>query len=252
MIIYLFGFYVASSTAQVISRRVVGRAEETSIYSWSRFCTVNCRPTASNSQLSWGQVGIQTLISEVGCECVTTPPPCPLPPKKACSRRLIPSTRQWVRRLTGAGVHNGMHWSVMIILYCIVFILCTISPCGLKSQCGPSDYTSTAQLSSYWRSPNWKTEAQGWPFINVLEVQISFSHRAWAGYKQELMWPEMTQNRWHFELGCYYSKITVVLHLTNLPLLPFHDYFHQKKLFVSDLISFYQGKEDFFFFRFKK
>ena len=29
-----------------------GRAEETSTYSWSRFCTVNCRPTASNYQLS--------------------------------------------------------------------------------------------------------------------------------------------------------------------------------------------------------
>ena len=36
----------------VISRWVVGRAEETSTYSWSRFCTVNCRPTASNYQLS--------------------------------------------------------------------------------------------------------------------------------------------------------------------------------------------------------
>ena len=39
--IYL-GFYVAFNTVQVISRRVVGRAEETSTYSWSRFCTVNC------------------------------------------------------------------------------------------------------------------------------------------------------------------------------------------------------------------
>ena len=27
-------------------------AEETSTYSWSRFCTLNCRPTASNYQLS--------------------------------------------------------------------------------------------------------------------------------------------------------------------------------------------------------
>ena len=49
--IYL-GFYVAFNTVQVISRRVVGRAEETSTYSWSRFCTVNCRPTASNYWLS--------------------------------------------------------------------------------------------------------------------------------------------------------------------------------------------------------
>ena len=53
--IYLFiylGFYVAFNTVQVISRRVVGRAEETSTYSSSGFCTVNCLPTASNYQLS--------------------------------------------------------------------------------------------------------------------------------------------------------------------------------------------------------
>ena len=51
LFIYL-GFYVAFNTVQVISRRVVGRAEETSAYSSSGFCTVNCRPTASNYQLS--------------------------------------------------------------------------------------------------------------------------------------------------------------------------------------------------------
>ena len=49
--IYL-GFYVAFNTVQVISRRVVGRAEETSTYSSLGLCTVNCRPTASNYQLS--------------------------------------------------------------------------------------------------------------------------------------------------------------------------------------------------------
>ena len=37
--IYL-GFYVAFNTVQVISRRVVGRAEETSTYSSLGFCTV--------------------------------------------------------------------------------------------------------------------------------------------------------------------------------------------------------------------
>ena len=46
------GFYIAFNTVQVISRRVVGRAEETSTYSLFGFCTVNCRPTASNYQLS--------------------------------------------------------------------------------------------------------------------------------------------------------------------------------------------------------
>ena len=58
LFIYL-GFYVAFNTVQVISRRVVGRAEETSTYSSLGFCTVNCQSTASNYQLShlrpcWG------------------------------------------------------------------------------------------------------------------------------------------------------------------------------------------------------
>ena len=63
VLIYLFtylGFYVAFNTVQVISRRVVGRAEETSTYSSSGFCTVNCRPTASNYQLSPLEVGLGT------------------------------------------------------------------------------------------------------------------------------------------------------------------------------------------------
>ena len=42
LFIYL-GFYVAFNTVQVISRRVVGRAEETSTYSSLGFCTVNYR-----------------------------------------------------------------------------------------------------------------------------------------------------------------------------------------------------------------
>ena len=51
ILIYLFiylGCCVAFNTVQVISRRVVGRAEETSTYSSLGLCTVNCRPTASN------------------------------------------------------------------------------------------------------------------------------------------------------------------------------------------------------------
>ena len=51
LFIYL-GFYVAFNTVQIISRRVVGRTEETSTYSSSGFCTVKCQPTASNYQLS--------------------------------------------------------------------------------------------------------------------------------------------------------------------------------------------------------
>ena len=78
LFIYL-GFYVAFNTAQDISRGVVGRAEETSTtYSWSRFCTVNCRPTASNYQLSHlSPCGDRTPASEVGGESVTTLPPWP-------------------------------------------------------------------------------------------------------------------------------------------------------------------------------
>ena len=50
--LFIWGFCVTFNTVQVISQRVVGRAEETSTYSSSGFCTVNCRPTASNYQLS--------------------------------------------------------------------------------------------------------------------------------------------------------------------------------------------------------
>ena len=74
--IYL-GFYVTFNTVQVISRRVVGRAEETSTYSSLGFCTVNCQPTASNYQLShlrpsWG------LNPSLRGGSVTTLPPWPL------------------------------------------------------------------------------------------------------------------------------------------------------------------------------
>ena len=56
VIVYL-GFYVTFNTVQVKSKGVVGRAEETSTYSCSRFCTVNCRSTASYqlSHFKYGQ-----------------------------------------------------------------------------------------------------------------------------------------------------------------------------------------------------
>ena len=61
--IYLFicDFTFSFNTVQVISRRVVGRAEETSTYSSSGFCTVNCRPTASNYQLS--HCGVYKIVT---------------------------------------------------------------------------------------------------------------------------------------------------------------------------------------------
>ena len=77
LFIYL-GFYIAFNTVQVISRWVVGRGEETSTYSSSGFCTVNCRPTASNYQLSHLKPCREpNQASEVGGENVTTLPPWP-------------------------------------------------------------------------------------------------------------------------------------------------------------------------------
>ena len=46
------GFHITFRTVQVTSGLVVLWAEDTSMYSWSRFCTVNCRPSVSNYQLS--------------------------------------------------------------------------------------------------------------------------------------------------------------------------------------------------------
>ena len=60
LFIYL-GFYVAFNTVQVISRRVVGRAEETSTYSLLGFCTVNCRPMAAVDWIQWVLLGWKIL-----------------------------------------------------------------------------------------------------------------------------------------------------------------------------------------------
>ena len=77
LFIYL-GFYVAFNTVQVISRRVVGRAEETNTYSLSGFCTVNYQQQATTSFPTLGRAGNRTPASEVGGESVTTLPPWPL------------------------------------------------------------------------------------------------------------------------------------------------------------------------------
>ena len=49
---FYLGFSVAFNAVQVISWRVVGRAEENTTYCSSGFCTVNWQPTANNYQLS--------------------------------------------------------------------------------------------------------------------------------------------------------------------------------------------------------
>ena len=90
--LYLFiylGFYVTFNTVQVISRWVVGRAEETSTYSSLGFCTVNCRPTVSNYQLSHLRPWRGSNPSlRGGGESVTTLPLCPL---NICVRQLSES-----------------------------------------------------------------------------------------------------------------------------------------------------------------
>ena len=60
-------------------RRAVVRAEETSTYSSSGFCTVNCRPRASNYQLSHLRPCPEPNpgLTEVGGERVTTLLPWP-------------------------------------------------------------------------------------------------------------------------------------------------------------------------------
>ena len=59
---------------QVISWRVVLWADETSMYTCSRFCTVNCPPLVSNYQFPTYCLGFEPPTSEVGGECVTTAP----------------------------------------------------------------------------------------------------------------------------------------------------------------------------------
>ena len=73
LIIYL-GSKVAFSTVLIISLQVVLWAEETSTYSWSRFCTVNCQLSVSNYQLSHVGPRFELQTSEVGDNCVTTAP----------------------------------------------------------------------------------------------------------------------------------------------------------------------------------
>ena len=55
--IFVYCGFTSLSTLQIITQQVVGRAEETSTYSWSRFCIVNCLPTASNYLLSYLRSG---------------------------------------------------------------------------------------------------------------------------------------------------------------------------------------------------
>ena len=79
VLIFYLWFHTAFNTIQIISRRVVGRAEETSTYSWSRFYTVNCQPTVSNYQLSHLRYSREPNPSLRGGrrECYTLPPWAP-------------------------------------------------------------------------------------------------------------------------------------------------------------------------------
>ena len=64
------------------------RAEETSAYSWSMFCTINHKTTTNIYQLSHLKSDRDcNSDSEVGGECVTTVPPWPH--QKICGMLLI-------------------------------------------------------------------------------------------------------------------------------------------------------------------
>ena len=80
-------------TVQVILWRVVGRAEETSTYSWCRgSVTANCRPTASNYQLSHLRSGwepkfrSQRWEARVSPLCHRGPNNCQISRPKSCNR----------------------------------------------------------------------------------------------------------------------------------------------------------------------
>ena len=81
LFIYL-GFYVAFNTVQVISRRVVGRAEETIEFARVVYCKL---PTNGKQLPAFplkAVMGIEPPTSEVGGESVTTLPPWP--PLRLC------------------------------------------------------------------------------------------------------------------------------------------------------------------------
>ena len=78
--LFIWGFYVTFNTVQVISWQVVGRAEETSTYSW---CQDSVLQTADQRQATtsfptWGRAGNRTPISEVGGESVHSATVAPL------------------------------------------------------------------------------------------------------------------------------------------------------------------------------
>ena len=130
--IYLFiylGCYIAFNTVQVISWWLVGRAEETSTYSSSGFCTVNCRPTASNYQLSHLRP----------CQ---EPNPGLRGGRRECynSATVAPFTQcniSMYYRTTESAI-----WPIWLF-----------------------KYSSTLKLLIF--PHNWKIEAQGWPFLST-------------------------------------------------------------------------------------
>ena len=96
LFIYL-GFYVAFNTVQVISRRAVGRAEETSTYSSSGFCTVNCRPTASNYQLSHLRLCREQNLRDGRRECYHSATVAPQYIALKIPSRIIPSRNSYIK-----------------------------------------------------------------------------------------------------------------------------------------------------------
>ena len=82
-----------TSTLSVIVWHVVGRAEETSIYSCQDSCTVQ---KTTSYQLSY-RSSVQDLNSDLRGECITNVPPCP--PAKL----LLNCTHRGARGVRGEG-----------------------------------------------------------------------------------------------------------------------------------------------------
>ena len=63
-----------------------------------------------------------------------------------------------------------MYFIIIIIMYLYSEQYLHILQDSKRYLTNPTVQIQRPQLTSNWHSPNWKMEAQGWPFINVLEV----------------------------------------------------------------------------------
>ena len=84
---------------------ILWRVVETSTYSWSRFCTVNCWPTASNYQLSQFKVGPGFEL-----KCVTTVQSWPPKIVRKALCRLLLIFALWLLKYTYILFRGYRYW----------------------------------------------------------------------------------------------------------------------------------------------